>query len=163
MRLHDLAGNLAVPFSKSASKMADTLRVIAEQRAEFRQVGSGPGSAIEADPSKAGFLMIALALDPVRREIVRKTMLTASLTATGGSCCLTGASDFGSALFSILADEDIACRVDSVSLSDNRASIAFDGSQESVFGAGPAVRTRVSRTVVLDGLLLQGVAQWLKR
>jgi len=141
----------------------------------------GPGGGVVADPFRAAFMLAALMINGPRRDSAKNTWEVWHLNQEGSilggwgeclqptitRCPLTGMHLFGDAFKAILADEDLASRVKEVRIGSNgRAEIRFDDDAVSRFGVHQSLNRAgryLHRVAVLDGFVVHGVCQLLKR
>lgn len=192
MKITDLCANLVPMLGVPASEFNELLRALREGSSHFREPGEpppdilkakpGPGGGLAATPFLVAFVIIALLTNGPRREAAQNTWRawtrdygdgprTAQRTAYWGdetrleepACRLTGKSQFGDAIKAILADEDMASRVDEVRFGPDIAEIAYDNNAVSRFHAGAPKHPDFYRLAILNGIILQGLCQLLKR
>lgn len=140
---------------------------------------AGPGGGIELDSFRAAFFLLAVVLNGPRKHAAEATWMTWHLNQehsvlsgwgedfkpTFAECPFTGHHLFGEALRAIIEDEDLAARVDEIRVaSDLTAEIHYDGGKVSKFEKSYRDQFPfLYRVSVLNGLVLQAIAQLLKR
>ena len=143
----------------------------------------GPGGGLEVDPFRATFLLLAIIVGGPRKEVATATWRAwhygrAGLVEGGwvgdeeidpkpeaSPCPLTGEVLFGDALEAILANEDLAYRVERISLGPVLAHITFDGGRISEFERGVTTANRPSfyHVATVEGGAIQLCASLLAR
>lgn len=138
----------------------------------------GRSGGVDLNPAKAAFVLVALMTTAVRPETARATWSSWHIyseirsagrpTDDGGHdghiqpCPLTGATMFGDAVRAILADPDLAMRVDSVQLIDNQVGVVrYDGDKEWRFNKRITRRELpgLHRATVITGAALHTIAR----
>lgn len=139
---------------------------------------AGRGGGLSVDPFRATFFLLGLMLDGPRKDAAMNTWLAWHMetagTQLGGwvadgpprwvKCPLTGEVLFGQALKAIFSDEDLARRVDKITVGTNRTGeIYFDDGQVSRFEHGPSKPAHLYRVAVIDFEVVAAVANLLAR
>jgi hypothetical protein len=110
----DLAQNLCV----SPNAIYERQRALMRADLLAFKPGRGPGSGVEATPESVALLLISILAPGGLARAHTEVRAIAKLKSTGNqsACPLTGKRTFGAALAAILANEDLAQRVELLSV-----------------------------------------------
>jgi hypothetical protein len=199
MKLNDLTAALVSVIPVPFGEMNELLRALREQSqrndgvVEWTELAPpdeednpavalrakpGPGGGVEAKPFHAGFILVALMLNPPRRETAIKTWSTWHLVTEGSEwsgwgddwrpkikpCAVTQAALLGEALKTILANPDLADRVQCIRLdcAGDWAEIAWKDAPSSKFrNEARRVVSHLRRVAELDGKIIKYAARQL--
>jgi hypothetical protein len=189
MKLSTLTAHLVALLRLPASDMTELIRTFKDGSSHWTNAEDdlaaalsgkpGPRGGVDATDFNVAFLLIGLMIDGPRKNAVTATYSAYHLDCEGTVsagwvddgplppavlCPLTGESMFGPALKKVLADEDLARRVDMLRVrSDSRAAeIHFDDGRVSRFCAGRQNSSQpLVRIAQLDGELIATVAALL--
>jgi hypothetical protein len=194
MKLTDYAGWLVSTLRDEQTTATELLRALREQNSHFNpdepknypeynpdilRARSGPGGGLDADPFRAGFVLIAIMLDGPRSDICRRGWDAWHINHKGSvlsgwgdfkpifaRCDLTGEHLFGSAVKQILAEPSLAKNVARVRLaSDCRWAEIWhsDGKTSRFENSHRRQPSHLVRTAELDGVVVAWIAEMLKR
>lgn len=201
MKLNTFATYLVPALGIPASDVTEGLRALRENSAHFDpeseineevrknqlirfapdllRAKPGPGGGIDADPFRAGFLLVSLMVPGPRRDAATNTWMAWHLTQEGSVlsgwgedwrptlrlCPLTKQVVFGDAMKAVCGDEDLAKRVQEIRvLSNDTAEIVFDGDRVSRFTDATGGRELgLIKSASLRGDVLVMVARLLKQ
>jgi len=188
MKVLDLFGRLAHYMDIPMSEGPELLRALKDGSSHFNEDlekhdpdilkgRPGPGGGVEADPFRAAFLLLAIMVNGPRKEVAPNTWKTWHLDHEGSVlsgwgddwkptitiCPLTRQHLFGDAIQAVIENQDLAARVEKVSVSLNRfGEIYFDDGKVSRFDRGHPERGYFHRTATVDGIVLQALSQLFK-
>jgi hypothetical protein len=119
---------LAAALNETPGALYERQRALVQEGLLESAPGRGPGSGVKATPVAVGLLLISILASVAWSGSGTKTRAVA-LAEVRRKCGLTGSKTFFEALSVIIADENVAKRVNSVTVcaSQGYAIIAYDG------------------------------------
>ncbi len=191
MKITDFAGWLVSALRDEDTTATELLRALREQSSHFDpdpekypafdpavlRARTGPGGGIDADPFRAGFVLVAMMLDGPKATIASRVWRAWHLSQEGSvlggwgddwkptvtTCELTGAHLFGDALKKVLGDEDLARQVDKVRIAGDRsAEIFHENGKVSRFEGHHSAPPLLTRFAEVSGMVIADIASILK-